>query len=207
MVTKNTDVPKKARADWDAVERDYRTGRFTLRELEKQHGVSYAQISRKAKEQGWTKDLREVIKQATDAALLHETVTKAQKDVTDTVIVAAELNKQVILGHRQDIAKVRDLTMTMAQELGEVTLNQDKLQELFELMTSDMSEAQMAHARRAYGELTKLPSRIAGAKALAESLTKLQTLERLAFSLDDDDKGDTKEKAVPVFNLILTDEG
>lgn len=48
---------KKARKsiDWAAVERDYRLDKFTLRELESMHGISYAQISRKAKAACWHK--------------------------------------------------------------------------------------------------------------------------------------------------------
>ena len=35
-------VPARRRTDWEAVERDYRTGKFTLRELE---GLSYEEIA------------------------------------------------------------------------------------------------------------------------------------------------------------------
>ena len=92
---------KPKRIDWEAVLRDYRTGKFTLRELETMHGVSYAQISRKSKAEKWTKDLREVIRHATNVALLRETVTKAQQDSTDTVSAAVQENTRVILSHRK----------------------------------------------------------------------------------------------------------
>ena len=92
--------PQNRRPDWEAVERDYRTGRFTLRELEAKHGAGYADISRRAKREGWQKDLAAVIRQATNAALLSDATTKAQSDATTVVLVAAEVNKQVILGHR-----------------------------------------------------------------------------------------------------------
>ena len=43
---------KQSRHDWEAIERDYRTGLFSLRELEKKHGAGYADIARKAKKAG-----------------------------------------------------------------------------------------------------------------------------------------------------------
>jgi len=102
-----SDKPK--RIDWESVLRDYRTGKFTLRELEAKHGVSYAQISRKAKAEGWTKDLKDVIRHATNVALLQETVTKAQKDTTDTVSVAVETNLRVIRGQHKRLEEMDGL--------------------------------------------------------------------------------------------------
>lgn len=68
-------VPVKHRTDWDAVERDYRTGKFTLRELEEKHGVFNSSIARKAKKDGWTQDLRIAIRQATNAKLAGDLVS------------------------------------------------------------------------------------------------------------------------------------
>lgn len=95
----------KRRADWEAIERDYRTGTFTVRELEAKHGANNATIVRRAARGGWTKDLAVAVRQATNAALIQEALQQsgsaAQQSAATTVLAAAELNKQVILGHRQ----------------------------------------------------------------------------------------------------------
>lgn len=177
---------KRPKTDWDAIERDYRTGKFTLRELESKHGVSYAQISRKAKEQAWTKDLRDVIKQATNAALLRESVTKAQKDATETVVVAAEVNKQVILGHRSDIRAVRDLAADLLGELSQAKMLAEEQELLAEILAGgeDADPTKLANARNAVRKAMDVHSRITSVKALAEAFTKVQALERQAFDLD-----------------------
>jgi len=36
----------RRRIDWEAIERDYRTDKFTLRELEAKHGTNNATIAR-----------------------------------------------------------------------------------------------------------------------------------------------------------------
>lgn len=166
---------KRVRTDWDAVERDYRTGKFTLRELGARHGISYAQISRKAGECSWTKDLQQVIRQATNAALLHDTVTKAQKNVTETVLVAAELNKQVILGHRTRLA---DLA-------GDVATAKQKLMEIGKKVV-DIREA--ATFVQAVGNL-------------ATATKTLIDQERKAFGLDDEDAG--RDKSDPLGSLLV----
>jgi hypothetical protein len=38
--------------DWDAIERDFRLGQFTLRQLAKKYSVEASSISRKAEKEG-----------------------------------------------------------------------------------------------------------------------------------------------------------
>ncbi len=176
-------TPGKRRADWEAVERDYRTGRFTLRELETQHGVSYAQISRKAKELGWSKDLREVIKQATDAAVLRETVTQAQKDTTETVLVAAEINKQVILAHRTGLRAITDVKQALLSQISQAAELLPDLDEVIEMARSPDENG----IDRANDALRKAMSRSAlvdDLKKLADVDEKVRKGEREAFGLD-----------------------
>ena len=181
-------TPGKRRADWEAVERDFRTGKFTLRELEAQHGVSYAQNSRKANEYGWTKDLREVIKQATDAAVLRETVTKAQKDVTETVLVAAEVNKQVILAHRHGLQAITQVKRKLLEHIERAAELLPDLAEVVEMVRKPDDNGQ----DRANDALRKALSRSAlvdDLKKLADVDEKVRKGEREAFDLDlDPDK-------------------
>lgn len=175
--------PAKPRADWEAIERDFRTGKFTLRELEAQHGVSYAQISRKATKYGWTKDLREVIKQATDAAVLRETVTKAQKDVTETVLVAAEVNKQVILGHRKGLQELASVKRTLLDQIQQAAALLPDLAEVIEMVRQPDDNG----VDRANDALRKAMSRSAlvdDLKKLADVDEKVRKGEREAFDLD-----------------------
>jgi len=174
----------RKRPDWEAVERDFRTGRYTLRELEAKHGPSYAEISRRSKKQGWSKDLREAIKVATDAAVLREQVTAAQQDTTKTILVAAELNKQVILEHRRDISELRNLTADMVrevQQMGRVDL--ERIATMLE--DPDLKQEQVGQLREELAAASRLPARILAASRLAQTFSRLQQLERRAFGLDD----------------------
>lgn len=188
---KVTAPAKRVRTDWDAVHRDYRTGKFTLRELEAKHGADNGLISRKAKRDGWTQDLSLAIKQATNAKLIEELVSKevssGQQKVSNTVLAAADLNKQVILSHRQDIARARNLANAMLNELHEVTVNPAKLRDLLEVLVGgeDMTAAQIADARTAFTDLSRLPTRILSVQRLSQAMTRLQSLERTAFGLDE----------------------
>lgn len=54
-MAKEQNPVKRKKTDWEAVERDYRTGKYTLRELEARHGANNGLIARKSKKEGWTK--------------------------------------------------------------------------------------------------------------------------------------------------------
>lgn len=111
MTKPTTKPPARKRVDWEAIERDYRTGQFSLRELEKKHGAGFSKIGKRAKDEAWSKDLADAVRQATSAALIAEVATERATEglqgTTDVVLAAAEVNKRVILGHRQQAANSR----------------------------------------------------------------------------------------------------
>lgn len=207
MPAKKTLAPAKAKAipevaakgtrpDYQAVERDYRTGSFTDQELADKYKRSRQAITKMAKVKGWKKDLTAAVRQATRASLIAEVATKkvaeqvaeGSKATIDTVLAAAETNKQVILGHRQDISRARNLLNGMLTELHQVSVNPSKLQDLLEVLVGgdEMTATQVADARSAFTDLSKLPTRILSVQRIAQAMTRLQSMERTAFGLDDD---------------------
>lgn len=116
----------RSRVDWDAVERDFRMGKFTLRELGAKYHVSHAAIGKKSRDNNWQQDLTLQIKQATNAKLTESLVSKEVDSgfqaVSTAVQIAAEVNKQIIIGHRirlQDLAKAVDQAKDKLMVLGE----------------------------------------------------------------------------------------
>lgn len=206
--------PAKLRADWQAIERDYRTGKFSDQELSVKHCdgegkpiVTRQAISKRAKEKGWTKDLTIAVRQATKAKVMQaqavaertkvagevaEKVAKAtfETDATLTAVLAvAEVNKQVIMGHRTDLAKLRNLTMGMVDELEAVSVDSQRVQALHDILTAgdELTAAQVSAARDAFADLTRLPNRVLTIQRLSQAMTRLQQMERVAFSLDEPD--------------------
>lgn len=168
-----TSQPEKRRSvDWDAVERDFRTGKFTLRELAVAHHVSHQAIGKKAEKMAWTQDLAKAIKQATNAILIQEIinnqVAKDCQSVASTILVAAELNKQVIIGHRHRLAELKEDVVTAKLKL------------------MDMGET-VADIREAAIFVQAVGSLITATKTLICE-------ERKAFSLDDEDQPMNEDK-------------
>jgi len=103
----------KRKTDWEAVERDYRATNLTLRELADKHGCKHNSIADQARRHGWTRDLSGAVKAATTAALIEHAVTNSanrhEQATTMVVLAMAEVNKQVLLSHRDRLTELADV--------------------------------------------------------------------------------------------------
>jgi TPR repeat protein len=196
------DPPKKRhRIDWEAVERDFRTGKLTQTELADKHSLDPATLSRQIKKDRkadparWQQDLTTAVRQATNAALMTELVKSevkaGQERVNLAVKAAAEVNTQVILRHRSDILEARSVAFDLLAELKASAMlagHQELLAEI--LAGTDPTTKEDAKARMTVARALELGNRVGCVKALSEALTKLQAAERVAFKLDDGEDKD-----------------
>ena len=188
MTKPTTKAPARKRVDWEAIERDYRTGQFSLRELEKKHGAGFSKIGKRAKDEAWSKDLADAVRQATSAALIAEVATERATEglhgTTDVVLAVAEINKQVILGHRADIAEVRNLAADLLNELRMATQSPEQIQALFTLATDDLPGPAKMAVTQQFNDFMRVHSRVGSVHKLADTFAKVQALERKAFDMD-----------------------
>ena len=181
-------VVAKARTDWEAIERDYRTGLYTLRELETKHGAVHSTIDRKAKRDGWSKDLAKLIRQETNAKLIAATLQQdcdtARQNATKTVSVASDLAKDVILGHRKGLKRLTDVKIKLLAQIEQAADNMVSLSEVIEMVRNPDDNG----IDRANDALRKAMGRSAlvdDLKKLADVDERVRKGEREAFSLDD----------------------
>lgn len=178
---------KKAAPDWERIEGDYRAGLLSVREIAASQGVSHVAIAKRAKRDGWARDLSEKIKAKADALVTTRTVTTpvtTEQAVTDRAIV--EANAEVIAGirlaHRKDIARSRTLTMALLAEVEAQTDSHELFDRIGELVVDTGSDAE-SRLLDAYRRVISTPGRIDGMKKLAETLKTLIGLEREAYGL------------------------
>ncbi len=176
---------KRPPIDWARAKADYATGQFTLSEIARKHACTQQAVSKRAKDESWTQDLSRQVARATAAKLIAASVDVQAQVPVDSVLATAELNKQVILAHRTELANARAVALDMLAELREITHGHGALAELRALLCEDMDGAQLAEARRRFEELTRLPSRVQALGRLAGAFTQLQLAERKAFGLND----------------------
>lgn len=197
---------KRKLVDWPAVERDYRTSQMTLRELGEKHGCDHAAVARKAKREGWQRDLTEAVKQATNTKLIeaavnsavNKAVTNGQQEVTNVVLAVAEVNTQVILRHRTGLQRITRIKEQLLDQIEQAALNLPDLADAIEMVRNPDENGQ----DKANDALRKAMSRTAlvdDLKKLAEVDEKVRKGEREAFNIaggEDPDTGTAKRKRV-----------
>ena len=151
--------------DWEAVERDYRAGTLSVRAISSGHGITEGAIRKRARRDGWQRDLSSEVRRAVRTKLVRTTIERvpANADAAQIVEAAAERDVTIILAHRQDIAKHRALARQLLAELE---------------TTKGLS----------------LPTSVGVLKTLTETLRTLIALEREAFCLDAEPQQDPAER-------------
>lgn len=189
-----TDGKKRPKVDWEAVERDYRAGSKTLRQIGEEYGCSHVAVKKRAEREGWSRDLSVRIKEAAEAKVTKAEVTKtvtkeAAISERQVVEVNAQLLADVVLNERADIKRARSIVQKL-WELVEVELDHpEELEKLGELLRSE-DEFGNDKLNDLYRAAIALPQQVKNAKALADALKVLIELERRILKIDDQPIGE-----------------
>lgn len=185
--TQTTEPKKRSKApDWEKIELEYRAGLLSLREIAATHGVSHVAIAKRAKREGWVKDLEAQIKAKAQAlvnkAEVNKTVT-TEKLVTEKLLVdsSAQVIANIRIAHRTDIARARSLAMKLLNELDAQTDNIGLIEQMEKAMAE--SKESTAGLSQAFQRITSTSGRIDSAKKLAEAMRVLVSMEREAYGI------------------------
>ncbi len=178
----------KSAPDWERIEADYRAGVLSIREIGAHQGISHVAIQKRAKREGWERDLSAKIKAKADALVTKQLVTSTvttAKLVTEREIIEANALRiaQVRGEHRADIARMRRLVLDLLAELEAQTGNLELFQRLGEMLRATDLGAQDKR-NEVYTRAISTASRIDGLKKLADALKTLISVEREAYGLD-----------------------
>lgn len=179
--------------DWERIEVDYRAGVLSVREIASSQGISHTAINKRAKAEGWERDLNAKINAKADALVSkREVSTKVStgNSISEKQIVEAnaEVIANVRMEHRGDIRKARALTNALLNELDAECSDVRALEQLGELLRREDDKG-MDKLNDLYHKIISLPGRVKAMKDLADSLKNLIALERQAYGLDNPDAG------------------
>lgn len=177
-------MEKKQPIDWEAIERDYRSGIGSLSEIGARYGVSKGRISQIATRDGWDRDLSAKIQAKAEAKLNDSLVNaelNAKRLVTDRerVEAGAAAITEMVLAHRKDTAALRQLVNAYREELA--SCGDDlKARAGILKMLSDTQKTLIGIERQAFGisddpEQNKPPE--------AKAVSEMEAARRVAFLL------------------------
>lgn len=118
---------------------------------------------------------------------------EAQGSATDTVLAAAQVQRDVILHHRTDAKLARATVRTLMDELAGVSLNGEHMRRIM-AATCERLDDQEARAlaedfKVAFKVPFKLRARTSSLQRLVDALQRAHGFERKAFGIADDDAG------------------
>lgn len=185
-------MTEKKVIDWEKIELDYRANVKTLRQIADEHGITHGSINKRAKRDGWARDLSAKIKAKTDELVSKSLVSSEvsnEKRLTEKQIIdeGATALTNVRLSQRKDIQRSRSIAMKLFDELEHQVgvENAENLEMLGELLRSEDDKGRDA-LNDIYHKIISLPGRVKSMKDLSDTLKTLIALERQAFGLDDE---------------------
>lgn len=143
----------RADIDWEGVERDYRAGVATLRQIAETYGTTHTTVANRAKEKGWDRDLSAKIAAKAEAILSKANLASDLYKTPDEKQIV-ESNAQVVaivaLAHRRDIKGLRDLAARYKDELEDCEEDLQKRASILKTLT-DVQTRLVQTEREAYG--------------------------------------------------------
>lgn len=190
-----SDEQDKPAPDWERIEEDYRAGVMSLREIASPYKVTEGAIRKRAKRDGWERDLEAKIHARADALVRKaevRTAVRADRAPTDRQIIEANAERiaQVKGEHRADINRTRTLALNLLRELEIETGDPELFERLGEIMESPDDKGQ-DKLNEAYRKAISLPGRIGSMKSLAETMRIAVSMERESYGLDAKDPDGT----------------
>jgi hypothetical protein len=173
--------------DWEAIESAYRAGLMSIREIASQHGITHGAINKRAKKDGWERDLKAKIKAKADALVSKREVStqvSTEKALSERILIEAnaEVIANVRMEHRGDIRRARAITNALFDELGAECADVESLRKLGDIML-DPDDNGRDRLNEIYQSIISMPERVKSVKALSDALKNLIGLERLAYDI------------------------
>lgn len=179
--------------DWAAIEMKYRTSGVSVRTIAAEYGVTEGAIRRRAKAEGWERDLQEKVRVATEALLVRKESTQDVRTEQQAIAIEAEIRSNVVMQHRSDLRRLARLRDKMIAELEH---NCDFAEE-YEGMADTFDESgpgpsgawKVDKENQLYRKTISRSGRIDDLKTLVEVDEKLRKGQREAHGIGGDDGG------------------
>lgn len=186
----------KSKVDWDKIEQDYCADVKSINQISRESGAAASTIRSRAKKFKWNRDLTSRIKMKADEIVnqnaIKNAVVTTQNTEEQTVDENARLTAAVRLSHRKDITRARNIVGVLFDDLEAMISSKgsDNLEMLFDMLVDEgLIDGDNYKAVAAWHRATGLSANVGNMQKLADTMTKLFSLERQAWNLDNlDDK-------------------
>lgn len=185
-------MPRLTESDWTLVEKDYRAGLLSDRQIGEKYGVSHGSVQQQAKKRGWSRNLigRSVAKAEEKLAreelatkLASETKVASEKELVDST---SDALVEVMRGHRSDASRLRRVVTALLEKVEAIVKESELFEQIGDLCAAP-DEKGIDKINDLYRKVIELPAQTDTTKKLAETMKILIELERKIFKIESGD--------------------
>ena len=115
--------------DWEMIEREYRAGQLTVVEIGRQQGLSHTAINKRAKRDGWTRNLADRVRKEVSARLVSAETSETERAAIEPAVARGV---QVVREHQASIGRGQRLVGTLFDELEKATVQRADIEAAIE---------------------------------------------------------------------------
>lgn len=185
MTKQTEDLVKRGKSlDWEAIERDFRAGMLSIREIAKLHDISDTAIRKKAKSGEWDRDLSAKVDERVRTKLVRNAVRTNQPQTEEEIIEeAATVKVTIVREHHRLISNGIKITELLSEQLIRDAESREDLEQDIEDMTADDKDTRR---RNRLMKAVSLGTHSTIAVNLANATKTWIGLERQAFNIADE---------------------
>jgi len=188
--------------DWERIELDYRAGIKSLREIAEENNITHGAVNKRAKRDGWIRDLTAKIRAKADYLVSISEVSSqvsTEKRILESEIVEANARKNADVdgSHRWVSTFLRNVSSSLLKELKDQIDNKDDFVKLGEIMRNTDQNGN-DKLNDIYMKAISFPVRVDCIKKLTDSVKTSIDLERRVYKIDDSDSEEEKHNKVSI---------
>lgn len=127
--------------DWVAIESAYRSGSLSVRAIAEQNSITDTAIRKRAKKEGWMRDLTDEVRRETRNKLVREEVRNGgsrepKPTDSDIIDVASDAAASVVISHRYGLARWRVIADKLCDALSAMDVGPDNLSDFSRALNS-----------------------------------------------------------------------
>jgi hypothetical protein len=177
--------------DWEVVHLEYRANLLSIRQIADRHGITDGAIRKRAKRDGWVRDLSQEIRETAEDMIRQGEVLNSASVRTGlrtvpertAVLAAATSIADQKWKTRRQLDQAQAVFDDLIEELGASTANIEQMKSLGETMRSPDEFGRDA-LHDAFTKAISLPSRVSMFKTATDAMRNMQAVSRLEFGMD-----------------------
>lgn len=188
-------MAERPEIDWEAIDREYAAGMLSVREIARRYSCSEGAIRKRAKAEGWERDLTAKVQKEVRRKLVREGV-RSEASEREIIEQASETGVTIVKLHRKSIQKSQNIVDSLLEQLSEFAEERDEIEKAIIDETKGKNGKVDGLRRARMLKAVSLPAHSVVLRDLSMAQKNLIALERQAYNLNGhspDDEDSLKE--------------